>query len=79
MTSDHLDLSFVWSVCVCVWWKFECPFSMYSFAARNKFVSSTKSVHLQHNARSLLAINVFACSVISYSEVSSRGYLVARK
>ena len=51
----------------------------------NMFVSSTKHIHLQcqkrlfldqHKMRSSLGINAFVCSVISYSEVSSRGYLV---
>ena len=50
------------------------------------FVSSAKRVCFQHQkgsspnqhkTRSSLAINAFDCSVILYSEVSSRGYLVA--
>ena len=44
------------------------------------FVSSAKSVRLrtmQHKTRSTLAMNAFVGSVMSCSEVSSRGYLVA--
>ena len=47
MTSDHLDISFVWkslvhvASCVCVWLKFEAR-------VFNIFVSSVKLVHLQH-------------------------------
>ena len=42
------------------------------------FVSSAKcSPPDQHKTHSLLAINAFACNVISYSEVNSRGYVVA--
>ena len=65
-------------MCVCV--------AEVQMRVSNMFVSSTKSVRLQgqkrscldqHKTRSSLAINVFVCSVISDSEVSSRGYLVA--
>ena len=53
-----------------MWLKFERAFSL--------FVSSAKcSSPDQHKTRSLLAINAFACRVISCSEVNSRGYLVA--
>ena len=69
MTSDHLDISYVWkslvASCVCVWLKFKCTLSM---------CSSSSPDH--HKTRSSLAINPFVCSVISYSEVSSKGYLV---
>ena len=44
----------------------------------NMFISSAKrSSPDQHKTRSLIARNAFACSVISYSEVNSRGYVVA--
>ena len=72
MSSDDLDISLVWkslvASCVCV------------------YVCGETRVHLQcpkclspdqHKTRSSLAINAFVCSVISYLEVSSRGYLVA--
>ena len=81
MTSDHLDVSFVWksvvASCVCVAGVRSCVF--------NVFVSSAKRVCLQrqkcsspdqHKTRSSLAINEIGCSVMLYSEVSSRGYLV---
>ena len=46
MTSDHLDVSFVWKLlvasCVCVWLKFERAFSMCPSPAR-------KRVHLQRH------------------------------
>ena len=55
--------------------------------ARKALVSSAKSVRLQlksvrlqtmqHKTRSSLAMNAFVGSVMSCSEVSSRGYLVA--
>ena len=68
---------------VCVWLKFERTFSMHSsralkflFPAQNTFVSIAKSVLPQHKMRLLLAINTFVCSMISYSEVSNRDYLV---
>ena len=80
MTSDHIDKSSIWKslvgVCIDGVW----------IRIFNMFVSSMKRVRLQcqkcsslhqHKTRSLLAINVFVCSVISYSKVSSRGYLVA--
>ena len=50
------------------------------------FVSSAKRARLQrqkcsspdqHKTHSLLAMNAFVCSVMSCSDVSSRGYLVA--
>ena len=41
------------------------------------FVSSAKSVCLQHKTRLSLAINAFVCSAISYSEVNSKDYLIA--
>ena len=82
MTSDHLDVSFVWksvvASCMCV--------AGVRSRVFNVFVSSAKRVCLQrqmcsfpdqHKMRSSLAINAFGCSVILYSEVSSRGYLVA--
>ena len=56
---------------------------MYVF---NLFVSSAKRARLQrqkcsspdqHKTRSSLAMNAFVCSVMSCSDVSSRGYLVA--
>ena len=40
----------------------------------NLFVSSVKRTRLQ---RSSLAMNAFVCSVMSCSDVSSRGYLIA--
>ena len=43
----------------------------------NAFVSSAKSVCLQHKMCSLLAINMLICSVILYLEVSNTDYLVA--
>ena len=43
MTSDHLDVTFVWkslvASCVRVWLKFERTFSACSSPARNTFVS----------------------------------------
>ena len=82
MTRNHLDISFVWKSlvanCVCMWLKFELAFSTCLSPAQNAFVSSAKcSSPYQHKTRSLLAINAVACSVISYSEESSRGNLVA--
>ena len=87
MTSDHLDISFVWKLlvasCVCVAEFRTCVFNVFVSNARfqrirlqraNAFVSSAKSVRLRtsmHKTRSLLAINAFACNVISYSEVNS--------
>ena len=81
MTSNHLDISFVWkslvASCVCVWLKFERTFSTCSSPARNAFVSNAKCTSPdEHKTRSLLAINAFACNVISYSEVNSRGYVI---
>ena len=84
MTSDHLDKSSVWKslvascVCVCV-----AGVRTYVF---NFFVSSAKRARLQrqkcsspdqHKTRSSLAMNAFVCSVMSCSDVSRRGYLVA--
>ena len=84
MTSDHLDISFVWKsvvascVCVCV--------AEVRTRVFNVFVSSAKRVRLQRqrlvsrqaqNAFVAIAISAFVCSVISHSEVSSKGYLVA--
>ena len=48
-----------------------------SSSVPEEIVSSTKSVHLQHKTFSPIVINLFVCSAISYSEVSSRGYLDA--
>ena len=46
--------------------------------AFNVFVFSAKFLSPdQHKTCSLLTINLFACSVISYSEGNSRGYVVA--
>ena len=76
-------MEFVWkslvASCVCV----ASEVRMYVF---NLFVSSGKCAHLQrqkfsspdqHKTRSSLAMNAFVGSVMSCSEVSSRGYLVA--
>ena len=87
MTSNHLDrlcLEVAGSVCVCV-----CVIEvrMHFFntfvSSAKAFISSTKRVRLehqnvclQHKMRSLLVINRFVCSVISYLEMSSRDYLV---
>ena len=61
-----------------MWLKFESAFSTCSSSSRKAFVSSAKSSSPdQHKTRSLLAITTFVCSVISRSEESSRGYLVA--
>ena len=46
-----------------MWLKFECAFSVCSSPDQHKTLSS-------------LAVSAFACSVISCSELSSRGYLV---
>ena len=66
-------------VCVCVWLKFEPAFSTcLSSSAKRVRLQRQECVYPdQHKTRSSLAINAFVCSVISYSEVSSRGYLVA--
>ena len=82
MTSDHFDKSSVWkslvASCACV-----AGVRMYVFIV---FVSSAKCAHLQrqkcsspdqHKTRSSLVMNAFVCSVMSCSEVSSRGCLVA--
>ena len=37
--------------------------------------SSTKSAHLQHKTCLSLALNMFVCSVLSYSDVSTGGYI----
>ena len=69
-------------MCVCL--KFELAFSTCLSPGRNTLVSSPKSVQRQkclspdqHKTCWSLAINIFVCSAISYSEVNSRGCLVA--
>ena len=89
MTSDLLDISFVWKLlCVCLRMKFKHAFSTCSSPMPKVFISRPAQTHLSLvintfacsvllEAISLLAINMFVCSVILCSEVSSRGYLVA--
>ena len=62
-------------MCVCVAGVRKYVFNL--SPARNALVSSAKSVRLPHKTRSSLAMNTFVCSVMSCSDVSSRGYLVA--
>ena len=61
-------------VCVCVcgwvggWVKFECTFSTYSPAARKR---------CRHCQKCLSPVqNTFVCREVSYSDVSSRDYLI---
>ena len=80
VTMDDLDKSSVWKwmvdSCVCT-----CGAGVRTHVF-NMFVSSAKRARLQrqkwsspdqHKTRSSLAMNTFVCSVMSCSEVSSRG------
>ena len=74
MTSNHLEISFVWkslvAICVYVWLKFERVFQLTrssptlrcSSPTRNVVISSDKSFPVQHKTCLSLAINAFVCT-----------------
>ena len=82
MSSSYLNMSFVWKSMVASYmFVHVADVGMRVFntfiSSTKLFVSSKKCVCIQRLNCSFPARNVFVCSVILYSEVSSRDYLVS--